>query len=93
MIRLRAKYNTSILTSVLNARKDDVLKEAQKIFNEAQENKLLQLVTENSSKKKEETLPSNNTEMVEKKQTSSKKSVTFATDLLNEFEKTNDSEM
>ena len=93
MIRLRAKYNTSILTSILNARKDDVLKEAHKIFNEAQENKLLQLVTENSSKKKAETLPSNNTEMVEKKQTSNKKSVTFATDLLNEFEKIIDSEM
>ena len=90
MIRLRAKYNTAILSSNLNARKDDVLTEAHELFNEAAEKKLLQLVIENSAKNRAQGILAKTAELEDKTETATKKNVTFAKDLETEFQKTDD---
>ena len=87
IIRLRVKYNTAILTSHLNEKRNEVLIEGQRLFNGAAQQRLFHIVAESSTAKMK-TAQSGNT----KKKTNSPttKKVTFAANLASSFEEARD---
>ncbi|KAK1350215.1 hypothetical protein POM88_054698 [Heracleum sosnowskyi] len=76
--RLRVKYNNAILSSNLNEKKDGVVIEAKQLSNEATQKKLMNFIAQTSaSRNKGSNMTSNSAK---------KKTVTFATNLVRNFD-------
>ncbi|KAL1817090.1 hypothetical protein ACET3Z_019664 [Daucus carota] len=85
MIKLRIKYNNAILSSQLNQKKKEILKQGKELYIEAASKKLVDLVINSSQQSQEERQTST---IAAKSQ--NKKKVTFAKNLITPFNEVSD---
>uniref|UniRef100_A0A166CRT7 Ubiquitin-like protease family profile domain-containing protein n=1 Tax=Daucus carota subsp. sativus TaxID=79200 RepID=A0A166CRT7_DAUCS len=85
LIKLRIKYNNAILSSQLNQKKKEILRQGKELYIEAASKKLVNLVI-NSSQQSQEERPTNT--IAAKSQ--NKKKVTFAKNLITPFDEVSD---
>ncbi|KAK1364529.1 hypothetical protein POM88_040090 [Heracleum sosnowskyi] len=80
IIKMRVKYNNAILSSKLNEKRQPIMEEGLKLYNEAAANRVLNLVIQSSQLSQEEQRTDYN------KRSPKKKTVTFAKNLTMTFE-------
>uniref|UniRef100_A0A164Z972 Ubiquitin-like protease family profile domain-containing protein n=1 Tax=Daucus carota subsp. sativus TaxID=79200 RepID=A0A164Z972_DAUCS len=85
LIKLRIKYNNAILSSQLNQKRKEILKQGKELYIEAASKKLVDLVINSSQQSQEERQTST---IVAKSQ--NKKKVTFAKNLITPFNEVSD---